>query len=62
MDANTKLEVIYYEMIKMEERITEKAQTILEARDAVESTLARFEILSESLIEKLEGLKNEKTN
>jgi hypothetical protein len=50
----TQEEVIYYELVKMEERITEKADAVLKARDEVETMLQRFEILSKELINKLE--------
>jgi len=52
-----KLEVIYYEMIKMEQRLTKKGQAVLEARDAVEKALQRFELLQKELIQKLEEVK-----
>jgi len=52
-----KLEVIYYEMIKMEQRLTEKAQAVLEARESVEKALQRFELLQKELIQKLEEVK-----
>jgi len=52
-----KLEVIYYEMVKMEQRLTEKAQAVLEARESVEKALQRFELLQKELIQKLEEVK-----
>lgn len=52
-----KLEVVYYEMVKMEKRLTEKAEVILRARDDVNASLERFEILQKELIEKLERSK-----
>lgn len=48
-----KLEVIYYEMVKMEQRLTEKAEVILKARDEVSSALGRFEILAKELLAKM---------
>jgi len=52
-----KLEVVYYEMVKMEDRITKKAEAILEARDAVEAALRRFEALQKELMRKMEEWK-----
>lgn len=49
-----KLEIIYYEMVKMEKRLTEKAEVVLKVRDDVNSALNRFEILQKELIEKLD--------
>ena len=53
-----KVEVIYYELLKMEKRVTEKAQAVLDARDEVEAALRRFEALQKELIRKLEEGKN----
>lgn len=52
--SDKKLEVVYYEMVKMEKRLTEKAEVILKARDEVNISLNRFEILQKELIKKLE--------
>jgi len=49
-----KLEVIYYELVKMEDRITKKADAVLQAREEVEAALRRFEVLQKELIKKLE--------
>ena len=53
-----KVEVVYYELLKMEKRVTEKAQAVLDARDEVEAALRRFEALQKELIRKLEEGKN----
>ena len=53
-----KVEVVYYELLKMEKRITQKAEAVLEARDDVEAALRRFEALQKELIRKLEERKN----
>ena len=52
-----KLEVIYYELLKMEDRITKKADAVLEARDEIEKFLQKFEILQRELLRKLEEKK-----
>jgi len=54
-----KLEVIYYELIKMEDRVTQKAEAVLKAREDIEKFLNRFEILQKELLKKLEECKNE---
>jgi len=41
----TQEEVIYYELLKMEKRITEKADAVLAARDEIEQFVTRFELL-----------------
>ena len=53
----TQEEVVYYELVKMEERITEKADAVLKARDEVETMLQRLEILNKELINKIDELK-----
>lgn len=53
-----KVEVVYYELLKMEKRVTKKAEAVLEARDDVEAALRRFEALQKELIRKLEERKN----
>jgi len=50
-----KLEVVYYEMLKMEKRLEEKARVVLEARNEINSALQRFEILQKELLTKLEN-------
>jgi len=50
-----KLEVVYYEMLKMEKRLEEKARVVLEARNEINSALQRFEILQKELLVKLEN-------
>jgi len=52
--SDKKLEIIYYQLVEMEERITQKSKVILEARDEINEKLARFEILTQKLLEKLE--------
>jgi len=54
-----KLEIVYYEMVKMEKRLTEKADIILKARDDIDTSLKKFEILQRSILEKLEKLEKE---
>lgn len=49
-----KMEIIYYEMLKMEKRLTEKGEAILKARDEISAALNRFEILQRELLKKLE--------
>lgn len=48
-----KVEILYYEMVKMEKRLEEKAEIILRARDEIDTSLKRFEILQRELIELL---------
>jgi len=52
-------EVIYYELVKMEERITEKAEQVLKAHADIKDFISKFEILANELIKKLEEI-NEK--
>ena len=47
-------EIIYYELVKMENRITEKADLILKAEKSIDEKLAKFEILFQRLVEKIE--------
>ena len=49
-----KLEVVYYELVKMEKRLEEKARIVLEARSEINAALQRFEILQKELLQKLE--------
>ena len=51
-----KLEVIYYELVKMEDRITQKADAVLKARDEIEKFLTKFEILQKELLEKMKKM------
>ena len=44
-----KLEVIYYEMVKMEDRITKKADAILEAESRIEKMIQKLEIIVSDL-------------
>lgn len=48
-----KVEILYYEMVKMEKRLEEKAEIILRARDEIDTSLKRFEILQRELIDLL---------
>jgi hypothetical protein len=57
MNHPEKLEIIYYEMVQMEKRLTEKAQIVLSARDEITSALNRFEILQKELISELQKSK-----
>ena len=52
-----KLEIIYYELLKMEQRITEKSEIILSARDEITGALNRFEIIQKELLKKMEESK-----
>ena len=52
-----KLEVVYYEMINMEKRLTEKTEVIFRAREEINTALGRFEILQKELIQKMEDFK-----
>lgn len=49
-----KLEVVYYELVKMEKRLEEKARIVLEAGSEINAALQRFEILQKELLQKLE--------
>ena len=53
--SDKKMEIVYYKLVEMEQRLTEKAEVILKARDEVNTSLTRFEILVKSLIEKIEN-------
>jgi len=53
--SDKKMEIVYYQLVEMEQRITEKAEVILKARDDVNSSLARFEILIKELLKKMDG-------
>jgi len=44
-----KEEIIYYELVKMEERITQKADLILNAKDEIESMLMQIKMIVEKL-------------
>jgi hypothetical protein len=44
-----KEEIIYYELVKMEERITQKADLILNAKDEIEQILTQIKIIVENL-------------
>ena len=46
-----KMEVIYYEMVKMEDRLTQKADLILKAESKVEELLQKVELLQKQLID-----------
>lgn len=52
--SDKKMEIVYYKLCEMEERMTEKAEVILKARDDINSSLNRFEILFKDLISKIE--------
>ena len=53
--SDKKMEIVYYKLVEMEQRLTEKAEVILKARDEVNASLNRFEILAKDLISKLEA-------
>jgi hypothetical protein len=55
----TQEEVIYYELVKMEERITEKAEQVLKAHADIKEFMTKFEILANELLKKMEEI-NEK--
>lgn len=50
-----KMEIIYYELAKMEERMTEKVERVLQAEDKISKALQKFEILQKELIKKLDS-------
>ncbi len=50
-----KQEIIYYEMVKMEDRLNEKSEEIFKAEKKITSALERFEILYNQLIKKIEA-------
>ena len=50
-------EVIYYELLQMEKRITEKAEQVLKAQSDIKEFSSKFEILANELIKKMEELK-----
>jgi len=50
-----KIEIIYYELAKMEASITEKAKLVFEAEEKISKALNRFEILQKELIGKMEN-------
>ena len=45
------MEVIYYEMVKMEDRLTQKAELILKAESKIEELLQKVELLQKQLID-----------
>ena len=49
-------EVIYYELLQMEKRITEKAEQVLKAQGEIKEFSSKFEILANELIKKMEEL------
>lgn len=53
-------EIIYYELLQMEKRITEKAEQVLKAQDDIKEFSSKFEILANELIKKMEELKEQK--
>jgi len=56
MAVAEKEEIIYYELVKMEERITKKADLILKSKTEVESLLLKLEILFNKLEKKMDNL------
>lgn len=52
-----KVEVIYYELLRMEQRISERSLEILNAGDEIASALNRFEIMQKELLKKMEEIK-----
>jgi len=53
----TQEEIVYYELVKMQKALEEKAQAVIEAHDNVAEMLQQFKILQKELIEKLEDCK-----
>ena len=53
----TQEEVIYYELLKMEKRITEKADLVLKARDEIEQMLQEIRVLLKDIKENAKGAK-----
>ncbi len=56
--SDKKMELIYYKLCEMEDRLTQKAEVILKARDEINEGLNRFEILQKELILKLDSKKS----
>lgn len=54
---DNKLEVVYYELVKMEDRLTQKAELILKAESNIKESLERFELMQRDFFNKLEALK-----
>lgn len=57
MSAPEKIEIVYYELLKMEDRLSAKAEVILQTRDEIAEQLRKFELLQSDLIKKIEELK-----
>ncbi|MDQ7083898.1 MAG: hypothetical protein Q9M36_02765 [Sulfurovum sp.] len=55
--SDKKMEIVYYQLVEMEDRLTKKAEVILEARDEINTSLARFEILAKKLLSQMEEAK-----
>jgi hypothetical protein len=53
--SDKKMEIVYYKLVEMEQRLTEKAEVILRARDEINTSLNRFELLVKDLIGKIEN-------
>ena len=49
-----KMEIIYYEMKKTEQIITQRVEKLIAVEDSVNRNLKKFEILQQELIAKLE--------
>lgn len=50
-----KMEIIYYELKKMEKVVSEKAQILLDAENKISENLVKFEALQKELIKKMEN-------
>ena len=51
-----KLEIIYYELVKMEKRLSEKSEAVMKARDEITSALQKFEILQREVLAEFEKM------
>ncbi len=53
MAVAEKEEIIYYELVKMEQRITEKADLILKAESSIKEQLTKIEALYIEILKKI---------
>lgn len=53
---SNKMEIIYYEMVKMEDRLTKKAEEVFKAQTSIVEALNKFELLQKELILKIDSL------
>lgn len=50
-------EIIYYELVKLEDKITQKADLILKAKVEIEEHLSRFEKIAKRIEDKIDNIK-----